>query len=74
VVATGARTEFGSIAAGLSTHQLDTEFQIGLRSFSMLLVYLAGTLTTSIFVIDAALRCLSVSLPRWSPWWSATSA
>lgn len=26
VVATGARTEFGKIAAGLSTHQLDTEF------------------------------------------------
>lgn len=24
-------TEFGKIAAGLSTHQLDTEFQAGLR-------------------------------------------
>ena len=42
VVATGARTEFGKIAAGLSTHQLDTEFQVGLRRFSMLLVYVAG--------------------------------
>jgi Mg2+-importing ATPase len=42
VVATGARTEFGSIAAGLSTHQLDTEFQVGLRRFSMLLVYVAA--------------------------------
>ena len=42
VVATGARTEFGKIAAGLSTHQLDTEFQVGLRKFSMLLVYVAG--------------------------------
>jgi Mg2+-importing ATPase len=56
VVATGARTEFGSIAAGLSTHQLDTEFQLGLRRFSMLLVYVAGVLTTSIFVINVALH------------------
>ncbi len=52
VVSTAARTEFGAIAAGLSTHQLDTEFQIGLRKFSMLLVYVAGALTTSIFVIN----------------------
>jgi len=56
VVATGARTEFGSIAAGLSTHPLDTEFQVGLRKFSMLLVYVAGTLTTSIFVINVLLH------------------
>src|ERR1019366_4772149 len=56
VVATGARTEFGSIAAGLSTHPLDTEFQVGLRKFSMLLLYVAGTLTTSIFVINVLLH------------------
>jgi Mg2+-importing ATPase len=56
VVATGARTEFGSIAAGLSTHPLDTAFQVGLRKFSMLLVYVAGTLTTSIFVINVLLH------------------
>jgi len=56
VVATGAHTEFGKIAAGLSTHQLDTEFQVGLRKFSMLLVYVAGSLTTSIFVINVALH------------------
>jgi Mg2+-importing ATPase len=56
VVAIGARTEFGAIAAGLSTHQLDTEFQIGLRKFSMLLVYVAGALTTSIFVINVVLH------------------
>ncbi|MDQ6648874.1 MAG: magnesium-translocating P-type ATPase [Actinomycetota bacterium] len=56
VVATGARTEFGKIAAGLNTHQLDTEFQVGLRRFSMLLVYVAGALTTSIFVINVALH------------------
>jgi len=45
VVATGARTQFGAIAAGLSTHQLDTEFQVGLGKFSMLLAYVAGALT-----------------------------
>jgi Mg2+-importing ATPase len=56
VVATGARAEFGKIAAGLNTHQLDTEFQLGLRRFSMLLVYVAGALTTSIFVMNVALN------------------
>jgi P-type Mg2+ transporter len=56
VVSTGVRTEFGKIAAGLNTHQLDTEFQLGLRRFSMLLVYVAGSLTTSIFVINVALH------------------
>jgi P-type Mg2+ transporter len=56
VVATGAGTEFGGIAAGLSTHQLDTEFQVGLRRFSMLLVYVAGALTVSIFAINVVLQ------------------
>jgi P-type Mg2+ transporter len=56
VAATAARAEFGKIAAGLGTHPLDTEFQVGLRRFSMLLVYVAGALTTSIFVINVALH------------------
>ena len=56
VVTTGPATEFGKIAAGLGTHQLETGFQIGLRRFSMLLVYVAGALTTSIFVINVALH------------------
>ena len=56
VVSTGARTEFGAIAAGLATRQLDTEFQVGLRQFSMLLVYVAGALTTAIFAINVALH------------------
>ena len=56
VVATGADTEFGKIAAGLDTHQLDTQFQVGLRRFSMLLVYVAGTLTTTIFVLNVLLH------------------
>ena len=55
VVATGPSTAFGAIAAGLSTHQLDTAFQLGLRRFSMLLVYVAAALTASIFVINVAL-------------------
>ncbi|MFJ8196995.1 magnesium-translocating P-type ATPase [Streptomyces sp. NPDC096152] len=56
VVATGAEAEFGKIAAGLSGHQLETEFQVGLRRFSMLLVHVAGALTTSIFIINVALH------------------
>jgi P-type Mg2+ transporter len=56
VVATGAGSEFGAIAAGLGSHQLDTEFQVGLRKFSMLLVYVAGALTTSIFAVNVVLH------------------
>ncbi|MET3803284.1 Mg2+-importing ATPase [Nakamurella sp. UYEF19] len=56
VVATGASSEFGKIAAGLGTRQLETVFQVGLRKFSLLLVYVAGGLTTSIFVINIALH------------------
>jgi P-type Mg2+ transporter len=56
VVATGARTQFGAIAAGLSTHQLDTGFQRGLRRFSMLLVWVAAALTTAIFAINVVLQ------------------
>jgi len=56
VVATGSRTEFGAIATGLGTHQLDTEFQLGLRRFSMLLVKVAGALTGSIFVVNVLLH------------------
>ena len=71
VVATGARTQFGRIAAGLAVRQLDTEFQVGLRRFSMLLVYVAGALTTTIFginvvlhkpVIDALLFSLAIAV------------
>ncbi|WP_406829766.1 magnesium-translocating P-type ATPase [Pedococcus sp. KACC 23699] len=55
-VATGMSTEFGRIAAGLSARELETGFQRGLRQFSLLLVYVAGVLTTSIFVINIALQ------------------
>jgi len=56
VVATGGRTEFGRIAVGLGAHQPQTEFQIGLRRFSMLLAQVAGVLTASIFVINVLLH------------------
>ncbi|WP_088288358.1 HAD-IC family P-type ATPase [Kineosporia sp. A_224] len=55
VVATGPRTQLGAIAAGLRTRPLDTEFQVGLRRFSMLLVRVAATLTTAIFVLNVLL-------------------
>ena len=49
-------TEFGKIAAGLGERQDETEFQAGLRHFSVLLVEVAGVLTTSIFVINLILQ------------------
>ncbi len=56
VTATGAGTRFGGIAAGLGAHQTETQFQMGLRRFSMLLVYVAAALTVSIFVINVVLH------------------
>ena len=56
VVATGAQAEFGRIAVGLGAHQMETEFQAGLRRFSVLLVEVAITLTTSIFIINVLLH------------------
>ncbi len=54
VIATGSATAFGGIAAGLGEHQTATAFQIGLKSFSKLLVVVAGILTVSIFAINVA--------------------
>lgn len=56
VVATGAQAEFGRIAAGLDIRHPETQFQVGLRSFSMLLVKVAGVLTTFIFVVNLVLH------------------
>ena len=56
VVATGGDAEFGRIAVGLGQRQPETEFQAGLRKFSMLLVQVAGVLTGAIFVINVALH------------------
>ncbi len=56
VIATGGATAFGRIALGLGLRQPDTEFQIGLRKFSMLLVYVAAALTAGIFVVNVVLH------------------
>ena len=56
VVATGSRAEFGRIAAGLGERHAETEFQVGLRRFSLLLVRVAGVLTAGIFVVNVALH------------------
>ncbi|MDQ6927288.1 MAG: magnesium-translocating P-type ATPase [Actinomycetota bacterium] len=54
VVSTGSATAFGKIAVGLSERKAETAFQVGLRSFSKLLVRVAAVLTISIFVINVA--------------------
>ena len=56
VVATGSQAEFGRIAVGLGQGQPETEFQAGLRKFSMLLVQVAAVLTTAIFIINVVLH------------------
>ncbi|MFF0776408.1 magnesium-translocating P-type ATPase [Nonomuraea wenchangensis] len=56
VVATAGRTEFGRIALQLGERHPETEFQIGLRKFSMLLVRVAAALTAAIFVINLVLH------------------
>ena len=56
VVATGGQAEFGRIATGLGQRQPETEFQIGLRKFSLLLVGVAAILTSAIFIINVSLH------------------
>jgi len=56
VVATGARAEFGRIAAGLGERQPETDFQAGLRRFSVLLLQVAVTLTVLIFATNLLLH------------------
>ncbi|HSR22189.1 MAG TPA: HAD-IC family P-type ATPase, partial [Candidatus Eisenbacteria bacterium] len=55
VVATGREAEFGRIAADLGEQHPETQFQVGLRRFSLLLVRVAGVLTVGIFVINVML-------------------
>lgn len=54
--ATGARAQFGRIAVGLGTRQPETAFQVGLRRFSYLLLWVALTLTAVILVSNLLLR------------------
>ena len=56
VYATGLDTQFGHIAAGLGERQPETEFQVGLRRFSYLLLWVALTLTVLIVVTNLLLR------------------
>ena len=56
VVATDGDAEFGRIAVGLGQQKPETEFQAGLRKFSMLLVRVVGALTGAIFIINVALH------------------
>jgi Mg2+-importing ATPase len=71
VVATGPRAEFGRIAVGLGTRAPETNFQVGLRHFSMLLMQVAAVLATLILfsnlllhrkVIDAVLFSLAIAV------------
>ena len=56
VYATGKNAEFGRIAAGLGERQPETEFQVGLRRFSYLLLQVAVALTVLILVSNLLLR------------------
>ncbi len=56
VYATGLNAQFGRIAAGLGERQPETDFQIGLRRFSYLLLQVAMTLTVLILVTNLLLR------------------
>jgi len=56
VYATGNRAEFGRIAAGLGERQPETEFQVGLRRFSYLLLRVAIALTALILVTNLMLH------------------
>jgi len=55
VVATGAGTAFGQIAAGLAERHGRTAFEIGLSRFSQFLFAVALVLTAFIFVVNVAL-------------------
>ena len=56
VVATGARAEFGRIAAGLGERQPETDFQVGLRRFSVLLLQVGLALTSLILITNLLLQ------------------
>ncbi|MGC5164187.1 magnesium-translocating P-type ATPase [Rhodococcus sp. DT1] len=55
VVSTGVNAEFGRIARGLGDREPETDFQRGLRSFSVLLLQVALVLTSLIVLINLLL-------------------
>ncbi|MGO4103691.1 magnesium-translocating P-type ATPase [Leifsonia sp. YAF41] len=56
VVATAGFAEFGRIALGLGERQPETEFQLGLKKFSVLLLQVAIALTSLIFIANLLLH------------------
>jgi len=56
VVGTAAETEFGKVAAGLGERQPETDFQVGLRRFSMLLLRVAVVLSVLILITNVLLH------------------
>ncbi|KYH44591.1 magnesium-translocating P-type ATPase [Branchiibius sp. NY16-3462-2] len=56
VYATGASAEFGRIAASLDTRAPETPFQLGLRKFSYLLLWVAVVLTIFILLTNLLMR------------------
>ncbi|MFJ6262823.1 magnesium-translocating P-type ATPase [Rhodococcus erythropolis] len=56
VIATGNHAEFGRIAAALGQKHPETDFQIGLRKFSMLLLKVALALVSMILIINLVLE------------------
>ena len=56
VYATGKNAEFGRIAAGLDERQPETDFQVGLRRFSYLLLQVAVALMVIILISNLLLR------------------
>ena len=56
VYATGKDAQFGRIAAGLGERQPETDFQVGLRKFSYLLLRVAIVLTVMILITNLLLR------------------
>jgi len=56
VVATGPRTAFGQIAAGLTERHGQTAFEAGLSRFSRFLFAVAAVLTVFIFIVNVALH------------------
>ena len=56
VVATGGRAAFGRIAVGLGEREPETDFQAGLRRFSVLLLEVALVLTALILLTNLVLQ------------------
>jgi Mg2+-importing ATPase len=55
-VATGGRAVFGRVALDLGTGRPETEFQVGPRRSSLLLVRVAAVLTVGILAVNLMLR------------------